>query len=373
MHRFSNLTQRKETIMSDMGSAIAWKLLPEHAEEFVDFWCNVVGRSEPEIVMALSRRRWGPLPPADEEILRQNLGPPGFVPKITPALEAPADVPSAPAPQAQWREMFQQDRKDAFAIQRIQTGGVQFPGGGNGGPYMPHDGSNGKPAFFRSDTGLAQGFNGLSINPNGNSIQLPPGFSPREPMKNSPRESQAPSSAAEEQNQSYARVISFQGRQFDVTQICSMTLASIKQEIVTINDFAKSDVVQNFFAEPHPPSKEILLKIGRIGEEIVHSYFESQGKKCVWPNRDSEKGLPYDISLPDENATTTYIEVKTTTNTSKQFVELSWKQLMFAKEKGESYHIYRVVLLGPGDAKLMKYVNPYALLENKLLQICIVI
>eukprot|EP00732_Lithocolla_globosa_P008194 Lithocolla_globosa_v1_NODE_11386_length_513_cov_1.984716.p1 type:complete len:135 gc:universal NODE_11386_length_513_cov_1.984716:1-405(+) len=85
--------------------------------------------------------------------------------------------------------------------------------------------------------------------------------------------------------------------------------------------------------------------IGRLGEKFVHQFFEKKYDegKVVWVNQQKELGKPFDVCVDDGSGRgPLFIEVKTTTDSSKQHFEMSLKELLFAVEKGVRYHVVRV-------------------------------
>ncbi|XP_055006163.1 uncharacterized protein wu:fj29h11 isoform X2 [Boleophthalmus pectinirostris] len=107
-----------------------------------------------------------------------------------------------------------------------------------------------------------------------------------------------------------------------------------------------------------------LVAIGEWGERLVHSFLlhwcngtdPARPSSVSWCNERGESGQPYDFQLsfthPHGDATTVFIEVKSTVKTDKAFVHMSANELDFALKKKEQYHIYRVY--SAGDAQQVR-------------------
>ena len=82
-------------------------------------------------------------------------------------------------------------------------------------------------------------------------------------------------------------------------------------------------------------------------------------------NESRETGLPYDIEVELESSevgdvngdSKVFIEVKSTSSSSKDVVNFSWSELKFAEEKCESYHLYRVYNAGRASHRLRVLVD----------------
>lgn len=122
--------------------------------------------------------------------------------------------------------------------------------------------------------------------------------------------------------------------------------------------------------------------IGRWGEEYVFSELKKKygdkypdgqieesggifiikinGKeiaKVEWLNYETDQQKGYDIIII-ENGAKEYIEVKATKTGSKEFFEVTRKEWENMKEKGDSYHIYRVYNAGEKEPKIVDIKNP---------------
>jgi hypothetical protein len=111
---------------------------------------------------------------------------------------------------------------------------------------------------------------------------------------------------------------------------------------------------------------------GRLGELVAFKYIIGKvGKRVVnWVNEDSETGLPYDIVVGEENSKD-YIEVKATNSKRKDWFNISTGEWQFAVDKGESYSIAHVVLLGKNVARVSIFKNPVKLCQLGKLQLVI--
>ena len=96
------------------------------------------------------------------------------------------------------------------------------------------------------------------------------------------------------------------------------------------------------------------LVIGHAGEFLTFQYLyrtfsseiETGEVEVKWVNEFVESGHPYDVIVTRNKEPILYVEVKSTTTSSHVIkpVEISWKEIQFALEKGETYHVYRVSL-----------------------------
>ncbi|KAL7083740.1 hypothetical protein ACP275_14G181100 [Erythranthe tilingii] len=116
---------------------------------------------------------------------------------------------------------------------------------------------------------------------------------------------------------------------------------------------------------------------GRKGEMVAFKHLSSKvGEKEVvkWVNEVKESGLPYDIVVggDEEGGGGEYIEVKATDSTKKDWFEISVGEWQFAVEKGESFSIAHVALLGEDKAKITMYRNPVRLCRLGQLQLAVV-
>lgn len=113
---------------------------------------------------------------------------------------------------------------------------------------------------------------------------------------------------------------------------------------------------------------------GRQGEFVAYKYFtEKLGSTAVkWVNQDMETGLPYDLII-DEEPKSTYIEVKTTKSTSKDWFLISTNEWHCACEKGDSFRVAWVNLANPSKPKILIFKNPSKLCQQNVLQLAILV
>ncbi|XP_050372238.1 protein NO VEIN-LIKE [Argentina anserina] len=98
---------------------------------------------------------------------------------------------------------------------------------------------------------------------------------------------------------------------------------------------------------------------GRLGEIAAFKYFvEKAGRSAVkWVNEHSETRLPYDIVVGENEDSKEFIEVKATRNPTKDWFEMSVRQLQFAVEQGEAFKIAHVILSDNNAATVRVYSN----------------
>ncbi len=149
-------------------------------------------------------------------------------------------------------------------------------------------------------------------------------------------------------------------------------------------------------ATPSPAenlSRKTREEIGRWGEEyalkcikeaLVERYSDAslvdtgQGFRLerngsvivevIWENKNGESGKPYDIKII-ENGDKTFVEVKSTSSTTKGTFQLSENEWSFMKEKGDRYYIYRVYGAGSRSPKARKIQNPMKLIQKGKLKV----
>jgi hypothetical protein len=120
------------------------------------------------------------------------------------------------------------------------------------------------------------------------------------------------------------------------------------------------------------PNATQTTQTGRLGEFYAFKYISGKvGNTIVkWVNEDRETGLPYDILL-GEGSCTEYIEVKATVSQRKDWFHISTREWQFAVDKGDSFSIAHVVLLGNNVARVSLFKNPVKLCQQgKLRLVC---
>jgi hypothetical protein len=81
-------------------------------------------------------------------------------------------------------------------------------------------------------------------------------------------------------------------------------------------------------------------------------------------------GLPYDFELIHGDDSRVYVEVKSTRSDQKACFGISIQQVLFATDKGQSYHIYRVYCAGDTErVRLARVDNVAQRLVSKQLQL----
>jgi Domain of unknown function (DUF3883) len=89
-----------------------------------------------------------------------------------------------------------------------------------------------------------------------------------------------------------------------------------------------------------------------------------------WTNEGIEKGMPYDFELRYMDNSVTYVEVKSTRSNSKACFGISIQQVLFARDAGPNYHLYRVYCAGDHrNVRLARIDNLAQRLVSKQLQL----
>ncbi len=99
-----------------------------------------------------------------------------------------------------------------------------------------------------------------------------------------------------------------------------------------------------------------------------------------WANQVKESGLPYDFVLkirdPEDQSQIIdlYIEVKATKSNRKSFFEISAKEVSFAQEKQEYYHLYRVFNAGDSsNVRLTRLDNLAYKMDSHQVKLCLAV
>lgn len=91
---------------------------------------------------------------------------------------------------------------------------------------------------------------------------------------------------------------------------------------------------------------------------------EDRGVRVVWVNADGEQGTPYDLMLVRSRGTgagrsgdeiVAYIEVKSTSSSTRKDFELSLRELLFAARYGKAYKVYRVFGASTSALRRMRF------------------
>lgn len=109
---------------------------------------------------------------------------------------------------------------------------------------------------------------------------------------------------------------------------------------------------------------------GRLGELLACKYFVGKvGKDAVmWVNEVNETGLPYDLVIGEETSKE-FIEVKATRSPRKDWFIITMREWQFAVDKGESYSIAHVALVGNNVARITIFKDPVKLCQQGELQL----
>ena len=94
-------------------------------------------------------------------------------------------------------------------------------------------------------------------------------------------------------------------------------------------------------------ASEQFEKIGKIGEELVNSYFQKLISKELivayhWVNKERESGKPYDFTFQTLDGELFYLDVKTTNYGFNQKMIFSSQEIDFVSTCNNKYCIYRV-------------------------------
>ncbi|KAI4317529.1 hypothetical protein L6164_025391 [Bauhinia variegata] len=133
------------------------------------------------------------------------------------------------------------------------------------------------------------------------------------------------------------------------------------------NAFSKRDQLQT-----GTPDAAQAMITGRLGERLAFKYFVGKIDKTAvkWVNEVNETGLPYDLVI-GEKTNREFIEVKTTRSPRKDWFIISPREWQFAVDKGESYSIAHVALMGNNVARITLFKNPVKLCQLGELQLAV--
>mmetsp|Transcript_8456 Transcript_8456/g.13722 ORF Transcript_8456/g.13722 Transcript_8456/m.13722 type:complete len:518 (+) Transcript_8456:614-2167(+) len=126
-----------------------------------------------------------------------------------------------------------------------------------------------------------------------------------------------------------------------------------------------------------------VYAIGRWGESLVYHYLQGTLRdwKVDWKNENKESLASYDLHVTCEKTnsyrTSRFIEVKTSRYSAKNAFEISLNEWEFFSKNGGSsinYEIFRVYNAGdPANVCIAVVSNPYKLLKENKIQLCIAI
>ncbi|XP_042988341.1 protein NO VEIN-like isoform X4 [Carya illinoinensis] len=136
------------------------------------------------------------------------------------------------------------------------------------------------------------------------------------------------------------------------------------------SEFASSNFHEEDQLRTGTPDATQAARTGRLGERVAFKYIIGKAGETIvkWVNEDGETGLPYDITVGEENSKE-YIEVKATKSQTKDWFNISTREWQFAVDKGESFSIMHVVLLGNNVARVSVFKNPVKLCQLGKLQL----
>ena len=118
--------------------------------------------------------------------------------------------------------------------------------------------------------------------------------------------------------------------------------------------------------------------VGRWGEALVFQYLVREasrvGGHVEWMNQEEESGISYDIkmySASKSHSETKFIEVKSTRFGNRSAFHFTPSEYEYAKQLGNSFLIYRVFNAGTKSASISIIPNPYKLLEDREIKLCV--
>jgi hypothetical protein len=160
---------------------------------------------------------------------------------------------------------------------------------------------------------------------------------------------------------------------WSITSDAEKLLEYINNEKIGRGDFNDKYIVG---LDKFKKMQERFLKIGEDGEAFVLNY---EKKKLIELGKielvEEIKQISvenvaagYDILSFDANGNQIHIEVKSTTTNILEF-ELTRNELKKSREFGVSYWIYRVLNLYTDSPEIIKFQNPYRLIEEDKLHI----
>jgi hypothetical protein len=133
--------------------------------------------------------------------------------------------------------------------------------------------------------------------------------------------------------------------------------------------------------------------VGRFGEELAYLYYlqhpdmqQQQGMDGLvgsasprlaveWVNQHQESWLPFDLLIKDAatGAALSFIEVKTSRQADRQFFDMTQREVEFAGQQGDRYHILLIKGVGGGSPTLERYINPVQLWRQQAVRVCVVL
>ena len=149
---------------------------------------------------------------------------------------------------------------------------------------------------------------------------------------------------------------------------------------VEFEDLVKGDAIKQYTSileiSPDLDEAEGMKQTGRWGEELVYNYLLQQSEssggdgRVTWMNEEAESGKPFDL-IVDGDDFRVYVEVKATKLDQKELFEISSKEIVFAEEHKENFHLYRVYNAGSIDnVRLCRLQNLSLKMDKKEVKLC---
>merc|ERR1719273_2024306 len=133
-----------------------------------------------------------------------------------------------------------------------------------------------------------------------------------------------------------------------------------------ITDFEAPEAVRTQFDDLKfldQNADDFTAQIGYFGEKMGYLAFsENTQGEVVWLNQISERGRPYDLVHTSPSGVKTYIEVKTTLSSQKEYFILSEAEWEFANTQEQNFCILRVYNIADPEMVHMTLVRNPALL-----------
>ncbi|KAK1272823.1 hypothetical protein QJS04_geneDACA012207 [Acorus gramineus] len=121
------------------------------------------------------------------------------------------------------------------------------------------------------------------------------------------------------------------------------------------------------------PANDEHRRTGRLGELVAYKYFTEKLRLASvrWVNQETETGLPYDLTIGENEENRQYVEVKASKSARKDWFAISVREWQFAAEKGDLFSVAHVVLADSKKAKVTVLKNPLKLCQQKNLQLAV--
>jgi hypothetical protein len=136
-----------------------------------------------------------------------------------------------------------------------------------------------------------------------------------------------------------------------------------------------------------------VAAVGRFGEELAYLYYlqhpdmqQAQqqlddlgmpGRQLVvdWVNRQQESWLPFDLTVSDaaSGAVLCFVEVKSSRDGARQFFDMTQREMDFAAQHADRYHILRIRGVGSTSPTLERLINPVKLWRQQAVRVCVVL